>query len=191
MNSNNLVILGFCIFLIVAISLAIIITVLSPEETNLEVLSNSSMCSGENFTVKLTSEGKPLANQNIVVTFKDADGNLSSINLTTNENGIAAGIQNLNAGNYTVNVTYSGNDDYKSSNLTTTLKIEAKATLLASSQQSQSVYSSTTGFSFDDYPLIPSDEPDQQYEIGTVGRDASSGYLYRYLGGQNWEYVGI
>lgn len=188
MNSNNLVILGFCIFLIVAISSAIIITVLSPEETNLEVLSNSSMYSSENFTVKLTSEGKLLANQNIVVTFKDADGNLSSINLTTNENGIATGIQNLNAGNYTVNVTYSGNDDYKSSNLTTTLKIEAKATLLASSQQSQSAYSSTYGIP-DNVPIVGGDDPYNPCEIGEVAYDASSCHYYRYLGGDNWEFV--
>lgn len=187
MNSNNLVILGFCIFLILSISSAIIITVLSPEETNLDVLSNSSMYSGENFTVKLTSDDKPLANQNIVVTFKDADGNLTSINLTTNEKGIATGIQNLSAGNYTVNVTYSGNEDYKSSNLTTNLKIEAKATLLASSQQSQSAYSSYGVPK--DMPLFRGDGPSDPCAIGQVGYDLSSCHYYRYLGDNNYELV--
>lgn len=189
MNSNNLVILCFSIFLIGSIGSAIVFAVISPEETNLKVLSNSSMYSGENFTVKLTSEDNSIANQTITVTFKDADGNISSINLKTNENGIATGIQNLSDGNFTVNITYSGNDDYKSSNLTTHLEIKAKAVLIDSSQQSQSEYSLNEYGVPEGMPLFRGDGPSDPCEIGEVGYDLSSCHYYRYLGGNNYEFV--
>lgn len=61
METRNLVIICICIIAIVAVG-TIVIAMTSAEETSLEVVSNSSLYDGDNFTVKLSANGAGIAN---------------------------------------------------------------------------------------------------------------------------------
>lgn len=186
MNSKNLAIICFIIIIIAAIGSVVAFNVFSPKETNLEVTSKSNLTSDESFTVKLTSENKSLANQTITVTFKDGNGSLNKVSIKTNENGTAtASLKNLSAGKFEVNISYSGGDGYKSSNLTSNLEIKAKEV-----KSAETNYKST-GAGNGDPDYDPSRDASHRYatEDNPVTVQQSDG-VYVYYGPGHYDYYG-
>ena len=184
MKSKRLIIVCLIIILIVAVASFISINFIFPKETNLEVLSDSSLYSDDNFTVRLTENGKPIADQSIFITFKDSDGNLNIVSSKTNDDGLAkASLNNLEVGNYIVEIDYSGNDEYKSSNASTILEIKNKDTL----ENTETVYKSSSDNSDSDYDPTRDDSHQYASEEDPVTVQQEDG-LYTYYGPGHYDY---
>ncbi len=139
MKTKNLAIICICIIAVIAVGAVAIAMPTTAEETNLQVLSNSSLNSQDNFTVKLTADKNPIANQTINITAKDSNGNQYNQQITTNDEGIASlSLNGLASGNYTIECDYIGTDGYKPSNLTTSLEIKEVVTNDVSTSTSSS-----------------------------------------------------
>ena len=109
------------------------------QETDLTVISNSTLNNGDNFTVQLTDgNGKVISNKTIYIILTDANGNVNNLNATTNEKGVANFGINVNGGNYSAKCVFLGDDNYDSSNVTQNISIENVEVSLDSSSNSQS-----------------------------------------------------
>ena len=109
------------------------------QETDLTVISNSTLNNGDNFTVQLTDgNGKAISNKTIYISLTDANGNVNNLNVTTNEKGVANFDINVNAGNYSAKCVFLGDGNYDSSNMTQNISIENVGVSLDSSSNSQS-----------------------------------------------------
>ena len=109
------------------------------QETDLTVISNSTLNNGDNFTVQLTDgNGKAISNKTIYISLTDANGNVNNLNATTNEKGVANFGINVNGGNYSAKCVFLGDDNYDSSNVTQNISIENVEVSLDSSSNSQS-----------------------------------------------------
>ena len=81
---------------------------------------STSIKKGDAYSVTLVdANDKGLANQKITFTISG-----KSYNKTTNSNGVASLTINLNAGNYSVAVSYAGSSTYKASKLSKTLTVK-------------------------------------------------------------------
>ena len=94
--------------------------------TKITVTSNSTLHDGDSFSIALTDvNSTPLANQTVNITIIDANGAKNQQQVKTD--GMGNGILQLNGltpGEYTFNVTYGGNDNYSSSNITQKIEIK-------------------------------------------------------------------
>ena len=109
------------------------------QETDLTVISNSTLNNGDNFTVQLTDgNGKAISNKTIYISLTDTNGNVNNLNATTNEKGVANFDINVNAGNYSAKCVFLGDGNYDSSNMTQNISIENVGVSLDSSSNSQS-----------------------------------------------------
>ena len=109
------------------------------QETDLTVISNSTLNNGDNFTVQLTDgNGKAISNKTIYISLTDANGNVNNLNVTTNEKGVANFDINVNAGNYSAKCVFLGDGNYDSANVTQNISIENVGVSLDSSSNSQS-----------------------------------------------------
>lgn len=133
MELKNLVII--CTIIILCAIVAAVAIVLNQseeiqlnEETQIKVLSNSSLYDGENVTVQLTTEnGTALSNQAINVTVVDGDGNRNVQNLVTDGDGKASfTLSGLSAGEYSLECVFGGSEGYNPSNTTASLEIKEK-----------------------------------------------------------------
>lgn len=185
MNSKNLIIICIAIIAITAIGSFIALNINTAKETNLEVLSNSSLYPGEEFKVKLADDENPIAGQSLFVTFKDANGNLNTFNLETNEEGIAVyNTEDLESGNYTVEITYAGNDDFKSANATSNLEIKNKVVV---SETPKAVYKSTSTNTDPDYDASRDASHQHATADNPVTVQQSDG-IYTYYGPGHYDY---
>ena len=116
-------------------------------DSNVVVSSNSTLNDGDNFTIKLTDlNNTPIANQTVNVTIIDSNGGENPQVITTDANGDGSlQLNDLAVGNYTINVTYGGNENYTSCNTTQKLTIAEKVTI----SESNTVTSSSTKNDYD------------------------------------------
>ena len=126
----NKIIIALVIVLVVIVAAGLLF--LNPghakSDTRVVVSSNSTLYDGDNFTVKLTDlNNTSIANQTVNVTIIDANGAKNPQVVTTDANGYGSlQLNGLTVGNYTMNVTYGGNDNYTSCNTTQKLEIKEK-----------------------------------------------------------------
>lgn len=143
LDSKNLIL---CCILVVIGTLVACVAAISThgEETQITVLSNSTLYKSENVSIQLTTvNGTPLANQSVNVTLIDSDNETNTMNLVTNSEGRASfELGGIAVGNYTVECVFGGSDGYVSSNATATLEIKEEikqeTTTATSSQKSTS-----------------------------------------------------
>ena len=147
MNKNNVLV----VILVVIIALIGITVFLMPsqEESNLSVVSNSSLYVGDSFQINLSDiEGMGIANKSVIVTLNGSDNSSTEFNLTTNEKGLASFVIDKNPGNYSAFCVFEGDENYTSSNTTQNLEVkvvvQADTGVTASTQQYGSA--STPGF---------------------------------------------
>ena len=132
MNNKNIII---ALLVIVIIVLAAVIGVMSmhsitaKHDSKITITSNNTLYSGDNLTFKLTDLNKtPIKKASVNVTIKDKDGKVVvDETLKTNSKGKANLKLDLDNGNYTVNVTFAGNDNFTANSTSQKLKIEKKA----------------------------------------------------------------
>jgi len=133
----NKIIIALIIVLVVVIAAGVLFLNTSHAQTDSKVIvtSNSTLHDGDTFAVKLTDlNNTPIANQAVNVTIIDANGGKNPKTITTDANGDASfQLDDFASGNYTINVTYGGNENYTSCNTTQKLAIAEKVSASVSS----------------------------------------------------------
>ena len=117
------------LLIIIALLVAFGVMIINPAnakiDTKLTVTSNTTLHDGDSFSIALTdANSTPLANQTVNITIVDANGGKNPQQVKTD--GMGNGILQLNGltpGEYTFNVTYSGNSNYSASNITQKIEI--------------------------------------------------------------------
>ena len=145
MNYNKIIITLVIVLVVIVVAGVLF---LNPGHAKVDskviITSNSTLNDGDNFTIRLTDlNNTPIANQTVNVTIIDANGGKNPQVITTDANGDGSlQLNGLAVGNYTINVTYGGNDNYTSCN--TTQKLEMKEKVVSSqTSSSSSTYSSS------------------------------------------------
>ena len=103
----------------------------SKQESKIEVVTNGTLHVGSTFQVRLAdSNNNPIANENVSIVVRDSDSNvIVNKTLRTNDVGVASlELDDLSEGQYTLNITFNGNNKFKASTITHILKVEAGST---------------------------------------------------------------
>ena len=141
------------ILAVVVVALVVVMAVMSmpslngQKDSKIAIVSNATLYGGDNLTVKLTDLNNAAISAGVKITVTDDSGNVVlEDSLKTDSDGNASMPLNLDAGNYTVNATFSGNENFTANSTTQKLVIEKEAVQeTASSQSSQSSSSSSSG----------------------------------------------
>lgn len=144
MESKNVIIILVAIIAILALVAGIMFsqTINAKEPTKIKITSNKTLYEGKDLTLKLTDlNNTPLSKEDVNITIKNSKGKVV-VNKTveTNDKGNAKLDLNLKKGKYSVNVMYSGNENYTGNNTTQklTIKEEVKQTVSEESSSSSS-----------------------------------------------------
>ena len=128
---NNKIIVALVAVLIIMLVVGLFI--LNPShaktDTRIIVTSNSTLHDGDNFSIKLTDlNNTSIANQVVNITIIGANGDENHQVVTTDVNGDGSlQLNGLAITNYTVIVSFGGNDNFTSCNTTQKLQMKVKA----------------------------------------------------------------
>ena len=138
----NKIIIALVVIIVVMLAAGVLFLNQSHAKVDSKVIvtSNSTLHNGDTFYIRLTDlNNTPIANQVVNVTIIAANGSKNPKTITTDKNGDASlQLDTLAAGNYTVNVSFGGNDNYTSCNTTQKLEITEKVSPTISSASSKS-----------------------------------------------------
>ena len=145
MNYNKIIIVLVIVLVVIVVAGVLF---LNPGHAKVDskviITSNSTLNDGDNFTIRLTDlNNTSIANQTVNVTIIDANGGKNPQVITTDANGDGSlQLNGLAVGNYTINVTYGGNNNYTSCNTTQKLEMKEKVIPTQSSSTDSSSASS-------------------------------------------------
>lgn len=128
MEAKNIIIILLVIAVILAVALGVMF--LSPgnakQDCKIAITSNKTLYEGDNLTVKLTDLNQtPLKNKTVKILIKDKDEKtVFAKTLKTNDNGKVRAKLNLSEGDYSVNATFEGNDNFTANSTTQKLTVE-------------------------------------------------------------------
>lgn len=127
-NKLIITLLLIIIAMLIVLGIMIVNPLNAKTDTTINVTSNNTLYDGDYFSISLSDiNGTPIANQTVNITIIDANGGKNPQNVTTNEmgNGMLQ-LNGLTVGNYTINVTYGGNENYSACNITQKIEIKEK-----------------------------------------------------------------
>ena len=128
---NKHIIILVLIVIIVALLVGIFATMqhTNKQDTNLTFKCNSTIKDGDSIKIQLTDANESaIANQTVNVTITDKDKSSDYHSVETNDQGIGTLNIDKNSGNYTITITYAGNDNYAGCNATKEITIEEEVT---------------------------------------------------------------
>ena len=143
-NKNIIIILVILIVVLgVAMGAMLMPSLNAKHDSKIAIASNDTLYGGDNLTVKLTDlNGEPIKGS-VDVSIADKNGKIVfEDTLKTNSKGSAHAELNLGAGNYTVNATFTGNDNYTANSTIQKLTIAEKVQQQVSEQPAESSSSS-------------------------------------------------
>ena len=126
MDYNKTIIILIAIIVIILVVGAVYTTNPFKQESKIDVVTNGTVHTNTTFLVKTTDlKNKSIANENVSIEILDNKSNtVIDEKVETNDRGEAAiELTNISEGNYTVNVTFEGNDDLKECNAEEDLEI--------------------------------------------------------------------
>ena len=184
MESRNIIII--LVIVVVVLAAAVGVMFLSPshakEDSKLTITSNETLYEGDSLTVKLTDiNGTAIPDQTVRVTITNESETYES-SVITNGSGIGVLELDEDAGNYSVNCSYGGNDNYTANNASQKLVILKEVVEQPVVQQSSSSYSSTSSSSqSDNRPAVDS---------GGVTREEADYWGWQYTPEHGGHYIG-
>ena len=129
MNHNRIIIVLVIIFVIISIA-GIILLNPTQEKTQsvINITSSNELNIGDKFSISLTNtNGTPIENQTVNITLTNSNGEKIIKQVTTNNEGKGEfDLNEISSGQYTVNVTYEGNDKYSNTTASQQLTIREK-----------------------------------------------------------------
>lgn len=113
---KKILIAAIVVVLVILAGLVMLNSGTAKEDTTIEFLSNSSLAEGDSVKFQLTdSKGNPIANQEMIISL-DKNGSDEKYSITTDTNGSGSLVlDGVDDGNYKINVSYGGNDQYNPS----------------------------------------------------------------------------
>ena len=145
MENKNIIIILIAIIVVLAVVAGVMfMQPAAKEPTKVKITSDKSQYEGGKVTIQLTDLNKTAISKekvNITITNKKGKVVINETN-KTNSKGKAKLDLDLKKGNYTVNVTYGGNENYTVNNTTQklTIKEEIKQTVSIQSSSSSTEY---------------------------------------------------
>ena len=153
MEKNKLIIIALIVIIIAILAIVATFSMESAKtDTKIYFMSNESLSHDDYIKVGLQAEFDNLAGKTIHFKFIDDKGNVSEYSVDTDVNGKAKlNLKDIDAGNYTVNVTFEGDDKYNPSSTSQKLEIKDNVVEETVTQQStQSPSSSDDGLYYDE-----------------------------------------
>lgn len=185
MDRQKIIILALIV--IVAILLVAVFSMIpssTKQDSEITFKNNSTLAKGDSLNITLTdANGTALVNQTVNITIADSDNTENYHSAVTNENGTAVLKLDNGAGNYTVTVSYAGDEKYNQCNATEKITIEE----VVETQTSSSFDSSSSSSNYDSGAFYSKQSESMVY-TGEV-RDAPDGHKWRHLGDNEWERV--
>ena len=181
MDRNKMIILAIiAVIAIVLIGLAVVMPGFGKEKSNVTIKSNDTVSQGESIEIELTDvNGTPIDNETVNVTMTDENGTEEiNVEVVTDDEGVAEVEidDEQEAGNYTVECTFEGNDNFTEDTVTQEIEIVEEEVVEEDTSE---------------------DVDDGAFYSGQAGRviytgeihDAPDGHRYRHLGYNEWEMV--
>lgn len=181
MEKNQIIILAL-IVIIAALLVGMVFTMMpnfSKQDSNLKFKGNSTLAKGDSLKIMLTDEnGNVIAGQTVNVTITDKNKASDYHSVETNENGIGTIKVDKDDGQYSVTVTYGGNDKYKGCNATKKITIKEEEVEAETSSSSSSSTPSAYAYKSDGTPMYSQAEVDSymynkygnvRYHVGSNG----------------------
>lgn len=189
MENKNIIIILIVIIVILAavIGFMILNPLHTQEATKLKITSDKSQYEGGKLSVKLTDlNNTPISKEIVNITVTNNKGKVVVDKVAkTNSKGKAELDLDLKKGNYVVNVTYGGNENYTGNNTTQklTIKEEIKQTVSTSYTSSQSSKPPRTEYTGDPNDMeaytkwriqdLQSENPHRGYSVALDGPENS------------------
>ena len=187
MENKNIIIILVAVVIVLAVIAGAMFMQQShaKEPTKLKITSESKQTEGGKLKIQLTDTNKTALSKEIVnITVTDKKGKTVVDDVVkTDAKGNARIDLHLKKGEYTVNVTYGGNDNYTTSNATQKLKIKEKVkkTVSIQSESSSSEDQSSQSSSEEYRPAVDS---------GGITREEADKYGWRYTTAHGGHYRG-
>lgn len=181
MDRNKLIIVALIIIIaVLIIGLAVMMPGYSKEKSNLTIKANDTISHGESIKIELTDvNGTPIENETVNVTISDEKGTEENESAVTDEEGIIEVTVDVGGvGNYTVECTFEGNDNFTEN--TTVREIE-----VVEEEIPQEVATSSGDI---DYGAFYSAQEGRIIYTGEV-HEGPDGHRYKHLGNNEWEMV--
>ena len=182
MEKKNIVII--LVVIIVVLAAAIGFVLFNPfnakEPTKLKITSDNEQYEGGKLSVKLTDLNKtPISKEIVNVTITNKKGKVVVDDIVkTDSKGKAKLDLDLKKGNYVVNVTYGGNENYTGNNTTQKLKIKEKVVEASVSESSTQSSSSHLIMGEDGYYYTVDDNGNILENLGPSSKHYPNGVYY-------------
>lgn len=181
MDKNKIIIVVLIVIIVTLIvGLVAVMPNYGKEKSNLTIMNNDTIVQGESIDVELTDvNGTPIENETVNVTITDENGTVEHKSAVTDKKGVAeVKLEEEEVGNYTVNCTFEGNDNFTEETISETVEIIEEVV--------------------DDVDPTPAENSDpgafysaQEGRVIYTGEvhDAPDGHKYKHLGYNEWEMV--
>lgn len=183
MEKNKILIIALiAVMAVLIIGLAVVMPGYGKEKANITIKSNDTVSQGESIEIELTDvNGTPIENETVNVTLTDENGTEDvKVAVLTDDDGVAQveiDEKDELVGNYTVECTFEGNDNFTEE--TTTQEIEIVEDAVDDIED-------TSGDV--DYGAFYSEQAGRIIYTGEI-HDGPDGNRYRHLGYNEWELV--
>ena len=147
--NRNIIIVLIIIFLVILGGLLVFSQNTAKSDTQITFSGNTSLKNGDsiNFTLK-DAQGNALANQNISILF-EGNGNVEKYSIITDSQGKGSLVlNNEGSGNYTISVSFAGDDKYNSCSATQKITVGEQNTANNDYSSSDSASQSTSDSSY-------------------------------------------
>ena len=178
MDRNKAIVVALIIVVAVLIlALAAIMPNYGKEKSNVTIETNDTITEGDPIYINLTDvNGTPIENETVNVTITNDNGTTEQKTAVTNDRGVAKVKMDVDKGNYTVDCTFKGNDNFTENATSETIEVIEEP---AVSPQPAAVADPGAFYSAQEGRIIYTGEI----------HDAPDGHRYRHLGNNEWELV--
>lgn len=178
MEKNKLIVMVLiAVIAVLIIGLAVVMPNYGKEKANITIQSNDTISQGDSIKIELSDvNGTPIENETVNVTLTDENGTEEvKVAVVTDDEGIAeVEVEDEDAGNYTVECTFEGNDNFTEN--TTSQEIEIVEEVVEDTSEDV------------DYGAFYSAQEGRIIYTGEI-HDGPDGHRYRHLGYNEWEMV--
>ncbi len=180
MEKNKILIIALvAIIAVLIIGLAVVMPGFGKEKANVTIKSNDTISQGDSIKIELTDvNGTPIDNETVNVTLKDENGTEDvKVEVVTDDEGVAEVEidDEQETGNYTVECTFEGNDNFTEDTTTQEIEIVEEDVL---DDDSEDV----------DYGAFYSAQEGRIIYTGEI-HSGPDGHRYKHLGYNEWEMV--
>ena len=148
MDKNKIILIAIiAVIAVLAIGVFMGMSNTSKMDTKLTIKADSPIYEGDSIKIMLTDlNNTPIANQTVNVTITDKDNSSAYYSVVTNAKGVGKLKLDKDKGKYSINCTYSGNENYTGNSTVKKIKIQEEVVETQTSSSSSS--GSDSGYTY-------------------------------------------